>query len=184
MLGRITRCRTASMGGKIAKCDSCQTADSMYYSCRDRHCPQCQSLAKEKWLEARKSELLPVDYYHVVFTIPHELNPLVRVNPKILYNILNKAAWKTIKTLGADKKRLNGKMGMTSFLHTWGQQINQHIHLHRIVPGGAISVDEKQWHRARSNYLFPVRAMSRLFRGSFVSQLREAHKEMALPIYS
>ena len=180
VLGRLSRCRTPAMGGRIAKCDNCRATDTMYYSCRDRHCPQCQSLAKERWLEDRKSELLPVDYYHVVFTIPHELNSLARANPKTLYNILHKAAWKTIKTLGADQKRLDGKMGMTSFLHTWGQQINHHIHLHCIVPGGAISTDKKQWNRAKSTYLFPVRAMSRVFRGSFVSQLRSAYKEQKL----
>lgn len=174
VLSRISRCRTASMGGRISRCERCHAKDVMYYSCRDRHCPQCQSLAKAKWLEDRSSELLPVNYYHVVFTLPHELNPLARVNPELIYSLLYRASWKTIKTLGADKKRLNGQMGMTAILHTWGQQLNQHIHLHCIVPGGALSEDRKHWHKAKSTYLFPVKAMSRYFRGAYVALLREA----------
>lgn len=176
VLSRIASCRTPIMGGQLSRCDNCDVLNMMYYSCRDRHCPQCQSLAKAKWLEDRKSELLPIDYYHVVFTLPHELNPIARVNPKVIYNLLNKAAWKTVKTLGADEKRLNGKMGMMSFLHTWGQQVNHHIHLHCIVPGGAISNSQKKWHPAKSSYLFPVRAMSRMFRGCYVSALRRAYQ--------
>jgi len=169
----IARCRTAALGGQRLACDVCDTTHTHYHACRDRHCPRCQRRASEQWCERQRANVLPVTYYHVVFTLPHELNGWVEVHPKQLYALLFESAWATMRTFGGDAKRLNGQMGMSAVLHTWGQNLTRHVHLHCLVPGGAIA-SNGDWHPARSTYLFPVRALSRHVRGGFVSRLREA----------
>jgi hypothetical protein len=176
----IMNCRTKVLGGHVEKCDHCNAIQCAYNSCRNRHCPKCESFKAAKWLDARKSELLPVRYFHVVFTLPHELNNLVLYNKRILYNLLFEAAWGTFRKLGKDPKRLNGEMGMISILHTWGQNLSQHNHVHCIVPGGALNLNEK-W-KASKNYLFPVKVLSKLFRGIFVSKLRNFYKAHQLKL--
>jgi Putative transposase/Transposase zinc-binding domain len=178
----ISSCRTSKLGGHVLCCDHCGALDIAYNSCRYRHCPKCQALKKIRWLEERKAELLPVPYFHVVFTLPHELNPIASYNPTVIYNLLFKAAWTTVNTLGHDKKRLNGQMGMTAFLHTWNQKINQHIHLHCMVPAGALfNGDGKmQWRSTKKDYLFPVTVMSKLFGKIFLSELTQAFKNNEL----
>lgn len=176
----IRNCRTADLGGNVQCCASCGAEFNTYNSCRNRHCPKCQALAKERWLAARQAELLPVEYFHVVFTIPHELNLLAGYNQSIIYNILFKAAWVTIHTLGKDKKRLGGLTGMLAALHTWGQVLLPHIHLHCIVPGGALT--QEKWISSKSGFLFPVKVMSAMFRGTFVELLRQAYENSELKL--
>lgn len=177
----IGACRTAALGGQFVHCDHCGFEQHRYHSCRNRHCPQCQQHATHQWCEQQLQRVLPVDYFHLVFTVPHELNPWVRRHPKLMYGLLFQCVWATLKTLGADPKRLNGELGMTAVLHTWGQNLSQHVHLHCLVPGGALSHDHTRWHPATSTYLFPVKVLSRLFRGKLVSALREAHRQGQLP---
>jgi len=179
-INAIRNCRTAALGGNVQRCSCCGTEFNTYNSCRNRHCPKCQALAKARWLAARQAELLPVEYFHVVFTIPHELNVIAGYNQTIIYNILFKAAWVTISTLGKDKKRLGGMMGMLAALHTWGQNLHQHIHLHCIVPGGALTDD--RWISAKPGFLFPVRVMSKIFRGAFVKLLRQSYENKELKL--
>jgi hypothetical protein len=169
----LLNCHTPAMGGIQYECDHCHSEVPLYHSCRDRHCPQCQQRATRQWCGRQQQAVLPVTYYHLVFTLPHELNGWVQLHPEVIYALLFKAVWKTLKAFGADKKRLNGKLGMTAVLHTWGQNLSQHVHLHCLVPGGALTKD-RHWHSARSNYLFPVKALSRHYRGNFVSALRSA----------
>ncbi|NDH09882.1 MAG: IS91 family transposase [Gammaproteobacteria bacterium] len=177
----ISRCRTAELGGHVLCCNHCGAKEIAYNSCRYRHCPKCQTAKQLRWVTARQSELLPVPYYHVVFTLPHELNPVASYHPEIIYQLLFKAAWATIETLGYDKKRLNGKMGMLGFLHTWGQNLNQHIHLHCMIPGGALSQTDEgvKWNPSQNKYLFPVRVMSKLFGKLFRSELEKAYQNQA-----
>lgn len=173
---RIGICRTEVLGGQLVHCDRCGFEQHRYHSCRNRHCPKCQHKASQQWCDQQLQQVLPTHYYHVVFTLPHTLNPWVQCHPDTLYAYLFKAVWKTIKTFGHDPKRLNGKMGMTAVLHTWGQNLSQHVHLHCLIPAGALSHDEQHWHAAKSNYLFPVKALSRHFRGAMVSNLRSAYQ--------
>ena len=176
----IERCRTIQLGGHLYACNRCGVIDQSYNSCRNRHCPKCQSVAKAEWLAKRQADLLPVEYFHVVFTLPHDLNRLAMLNHKLIYDLLFKAAWSTVRQMGLDPKRLGGDMGMLSILHTWGQNLSQHIHLHCVIPGGALSQDQKKWVSAKPGYLFPVKAMSRLFRGAYVSLLRQAYKDKSI----
>ena len=174
-INAISHCRTAVLGGHVLCCDHCGALEISYNSCRYRHCPKCQKTKQLRWLEARKSELLPVPYFHVVFTVPHELNPLASYNPSLIYNLLFKAAWATVNTLGQDEKRLNGQMGMFAFLHTWSQTINQHIHLHCMIPAGALCDEDgnTKWRASKLGYLFPVKVMSKLFGKLFLTQLTQ-----------
>jgi len=169
----ICRCRTAAMGGIQLRCEHCADEPAHYFSCRDRHCPKCQQHASEMWSEKQQQNLLPVTYFHLVFTLPKALNGWAQLHPEVIYRLLFRSVWETLKAFGAEPKRLGGELGMTAILHTWGQTLSQHLHLHCLVPGGAMS-ESGDWHRARSNYLFPVRAVSRRFRGKMVSHLREA----------
>jgi hypothetical protein len=164
------------MGGIQYECDHCQSEVPLYHSCRDRHCPQCQRQASQQWSERQKQAVLPVSYFHLVFTLPHELNGWVQLHPEVIYALLFQSVWQTLKSFGADKKRLSGKLGMTAILHTWGQNLSQHVHLHCLIPGGALGQDQ-QWHAAKSNYLFPVKALSRHYRGNLVSALRKQAAE-------
>ncbi len=172
----ILNCRTDVLGGKIEMCNACGYLQYIYNSCRNRHCPKCQTLTKEKWIDARKAELLPVKYFHVVFTLAHEINPVALCNKKLIYTILFKAASNTIKQLGIDPAhKLEGKIGITAILHTWDQKLNDHLHLHCVVPGGALSFDKTRWNQSSSKYLFPVKVMSLVFRGKFIDYLKDAY---------
>lgn len=177
VMRHLTACRTKALGGQTVHCDACDFEQHRYHSCRNRHCPKCQQKATQKWCEAQLENVLPVPYYHVVFTLPHELNSWVQCHSEVIYRCLFEVVWHTLKTFGADQKRLNGELGMTAVLHTWGQNLSRHVHLHCLIPGGALSVDQTQWHRAKSNYLFPVKALSRHFRGKMVSALRGAYTQ-------
>jgi predicted Zn-ribbon and HTH transcriptional regulator len=168
----VERCRTAALGGHMQKCDSCGFERPAYNSCRNRHCPKCQSLAKLKWLDKQKSELLPVGYFHLVFTLPHELNALILTNKKILLSHLFKAVGETLVAFG--RTRLGGQIGLITVLHTWDQTLLDHFHLHCLVPAGALSFDQKRWSPARKNFLFPVRALSVVFCGKFLDLLKSA----------
>jgi len=173
--GHLLACHTPALGGIQYQCDHCEGVVPLYHSCRDRHCPQCQNRASQQWRDKQQQAILPVTYYHLVFTLPHELNGWVQLHPEVIYGLLFKAVWKTLKAFGADKKRLNGKLGMTAVLHTWGQTLSQHVHLHCLVPGGALDKDQ-HWQQSKSNYLFPVKALSRHYRGNLVSALRASAK--------
>jgi len=169
----IGACRTEVLGGVQLHCDHCDYEQPWYCACRDRHCPKCQWRATEAWCDRQCRSVLPVTYYHLVFTLPHDLNPWVQLHPEVIYHLLFKAVWATLKAFGADPRRLGGQLGMTAVLHTWGQQLWRHVHLHCLIPGGALD-ETGQWHAARSSYLFPDRALSRHFRGRMVSELRQA----------
>ena len=173
-LDALKRCRTASLGGHIDACDDCGHLSLSYNSCRNRHCPKCGGEKREDWIKARESELLPVPYFHVVFTLPSELNPVAMYEPKVLYDILFKVSWEVIETFFKNPKRLNAQGGMISVLHTWGQNLSLHPHLHCIVPGGGIDKDGN-WKYAKSKrkFLFSVKAMAKVFRGKFVAELRK-----------
>ena len=168
----VERCRTAALGGHLEQCDSCGFKRPAYNSCRNRHCPKCQSLAKLKWLDKQKSELLPVGYFHLVFTLPHELNALILTNKKMLLSHLFKAVGETLVDFG--RTRLGGQIGFITVLHTWDQTLLDHFHLHCLVPAGALSFDQKRWSPARKNFLFPVTALSIVFRGKFLDLLKNA----------
>ena len=172
----ITTCRTAIQGGHVEACDSCGAIRISYNSCRNRHCPKCGGMKKEEWIEARRSELLPINYYHIVFTVPHELNAWMRFNEKWFYDLLFDSAWQTIATFGQDGQYLGATPGMIAILHTWGQQLNYHVHLHCIVAGGGITREQK-WclpKRTSGKFLFPQSAMSVVYRGIFLSKLSAA----------
>jgi len=179
----IETCRTAPLGGHLERCTDCGFERPAYNSCRNRHCPKCQSLAKAAWLDARQAELLPVDYFHTVFTLPHDLNPLILANKARLYQILFEAVADTLLTFGADPRhRLGGQLGFLAILHTWDQQLRFHVHLHCVVPGGALDVAGDRWIAARSTFLFPVRALSRAFRRRFLARLETAWREQRLVV--
>jgi hypothetical protein len=168
----IEDCRTAALGGHLEACDRCGAEIPRYHSCRNRHCPKCQTLAKERWVAARCAELLPVPYFHLVFTLPHELNPLAQGNPKVIYDLLFQAASNTLQTFGRDPKWLGGEIGITMVLHTWGQNLSQHLHLHCLVTGGALG-PEGQWIHPKRGFLFPVRALSIVFRAKYLEALKK-----------
>lgn len=168
---RLTGCRTARMGGMEMQCDHCKARSVCYYGCRDRHCPQCQGRASQRWRDRQRALLLPVPYFHVVFTLPHTLNGWVQLHPEVLYRCLFRAVWNTLNQFGRNTRHLRGELGMTAVLHTWGQNLSRHVHVHCLIPGGVLT-DSGQWHKAKSHYLFPVRALSRRFRGRMVSLLR------------
>ena len=168
----IEVCRTAHLGGHVEQCDCCGFQRPAYNSCRNRHCPKCQSLAKAHWLEERKAELLPVGYFHLVFTLPHELNPIALHNKKILYAILFRAVSETL--LEFARTHLGGTLGFITVLHTWDQTLRDHFHLHCLIPAGALSLDRSRWIPARPNFLFSVKALSSVFRGKFLHLLHQA----------
>jgi hypothetical protein len=173
-LSAIKRCRTADLGGHVDACTGCGQIRISYNSCRNRHCPKCQGKEREKWITKREEELLPVPYFHVVFTLPDVLNPTAIHQPKEVYDSLFASAWKTIDTFGKDPKHLGAQTGMICIFHSWGQQLTLHPHLHCIVPGGGLT-KEKKWKTARNKgkYLFPVKAMSKVFRAKYVQELKQ-----------
>ena len=169
----IMQCRTADLGGHVDECNSCGGLRISYNSCRNRHCPKCGTLAKEQWVERQKALLLPTPYFHVVFTIDHAFNALAGINPDKIYNLLFHTVAKTMKEFG--KRYLGGEVGFTSVLHTWGQTLTKHIHLHCIVIGGALSADGKQWQSAAPDFLFPVISLSAQFRDAFCDGLQKLY---------
>ena len=170
----IETCRTAALGGHRETCDTCGAERLAYNSCRNRHCPKCQTLAKERWLAARRAELLPIDYFHVVFTLPHTLNPLAQGNPRVIYTLLFRAVAATLTTFARDPRQLGGDLGGTAILHTWGQNLSQHLHLHCVVTGGALTQDGARWIGAPPGFLFPVRALAQVFRDKYLDALQRA----------
>lgn len=171
----IEVCRTAYLGGHLEECDCCGFQRISYNSCRNRHCPKCQSLTKARWLEARKVELLPVTYFHNVFTLPHEINPLTLCNKKLVFRILFKAVSETLMQFGANPENgLGGKLGFTCVLHTWDQTLLDHFHLHCLIPAGALSSSGDRWLSASEDFLFSVKALSRVFRGKFIDLIKQA----------
>jgi hypothetical protein len=169
-LRAIERCRTAALGGQISQCDHCGATRYVYHSCRNRHCPKCQTLAKERWLAARRAELLPVPYFHLVFTLPHELNALAQGNPRAIYELLFAATSATLLEFGRNPRWAGGEIAATLVLHTWGQTLTQHLHVHALLAGGALGPDG-QWIASWRGFLFPVQALSQVFRGKFLHAL-------------
>lgn len=169
----ILSCRTSDLGGHVDHCDECSYIHISYNSCRNRHCPKCQALSKERWIIARTNDLLPVPYFHVVFTLPSELDLLAMNNQKEVYNLLFKASQETIRELACDSKYLGAEIGLTSILHTWGQNLNFHPHVHMIVPGGGLTTDCK-WKSSRKKFFIPVKVMAKIFRGKFLYHLNKA----------
>jgi len=183
-IGAIEKCRTATLGGHVEKCDNCGHKRISYNSCRNRHCPKCQSLAREKWITKRKKELLPVKYFHIVFTIPQELNRIALQNKKTVYDILFKAGSETLIKLGKDEKHLGGEIGIIAILHTWGQNLTEHPHLHCIVPGGGLSARENKWEKPkkskRKDFFIHVNVMSDLFKKKFLYYLKKSYDKEEL----
>jgi hypothetical protein len=175
VMRRLVACRTAALGGHVDACGRCGYTRVSYNSCRDRHCPKCQGAKRAHWLEARLERLLPVEHFHVVFTLPAALHPLVLHHPRRLYDLLFQAASQTVLTLAADRKRLGAQLGVTAILHTWGQNLLFHPHLHCVVTGGGLSPDGSRWIATRPGYLLPVKVMARLFRGKFLAGVKEAY---------
>ena len=177
----IATCRTAALGGHMAQCDRCGAQVLRCHSCGNRHCPKCQTLATLRWVEARCSELLDIPYFHCVLTLPHELNPLAQGNPQILYGLLFQSASATLQTFGRDPKWLGGELGLTLVLHTWGQTLEHHIHVHGIVTGGALAPDSERWIATkRRDFLFPVKGLAKVLRGKYLAGLHRAYTQGAL----
>ena len=181
VLNAIQRCRTAALGGHREWCAQCDFERYAYNSCRNRHCPKCQALVKARWLEARQAELLPVGYFHNVFTLPHQLNGLILChedNQRAVLNLLFQAAAETLLLFG--RNNLGGTPGITMVLHTWDQQLRAHFHVHCLITGGALSLDQQRWRKARPKFLFPVRALSKVFRGKFLDGLQKLYDQEQL----
>jgi len=176
----IEACRTADLGGHVDECDHCGAKLVSYNSCRNRHCPKCQFLKKERWIEAREKDLLPIAYFHVVFTIPDDLNPLVLRNQEVLYDLLFKSVAETLTALAADPKHLGAEIGFILVLHTWGQNLLDHPHIHCIVTGGGLSSGNRTWRSCRNDFFLPVRALSKLFRGKFLDHLKSLREKNRL----
>lgn len=183
VLRAIERCRTAALGGHRDQCDRCGHRAISYNSCRNRHCPKCQTNAREKWLSARQRELLPATYYHVVFSVPHKLVPLMWQNKKVLFQLLFEASAATLLEVAADPQHLGAEIGFLSILHTWGQTLQCHPHVHCVVPGGGLSCDRQRWIRCPPKFFLPVRVLSRVFRGKFLDGLRSAFRSKRLAFH-
>ena len=175
VMSAIESCRTAALGGHVARCEKCSHIHIAYNSCRNRHCPKCQGAAAKQWLAEREAELLPVPYYHVVFTLPAQISDIAYQNKTAIYDILFKAAAETLITIATDPKHLGARIGLTSVLHTWGSALTHHPHVHIVVPGGGISPDGQRWIACRPGFFLPVRVLSRLFRRLFLEQLSAAY---------
>lgn len=180
----IEICRTAALGGHVERCDDCAHTRVAYNSCRNRHCPKCQWSAAQAWLQAREAELLPLPYFHVVFTLPAAIGAIAYQNKTRVYGLLFTAAAETLTTIAADPKHLGATIGLTAVLHTWGQNLDHHPHVHCIVPGGGIAPDGKQWIRCRSGFFLPVRVLSRLFRRLFLEGLKALHAAGELQFFT
>ena len=176
VMSAIERCRSAELGGHVLCCKNCAQLQIAYNSCRNRHCPKCQSTAARRWLEARQADLLPVEYYHLVFTLPAPISDIAYYNKTVVYHILFRAAAETLRLIAGDPKHLGARIGATLVLHTWGSALTHHPHVHGIVPGGGFSADGKQWIACKPGFFLPVRVLSRLFRRLFLDELKKAHQ--------
>jgi hypothetical protein len=183
VMSAIEACRTAALGGHVMRCEDCGYLDIAYNSCRNRHCPKCQAAAAYDWLQARRAELLPVPYYHVVFTLPAQIAGIAYTNKAVIYDALFKAASETLLTIAADPKHLGARIGVTMVLHTWGSPLIHHPHVHCVVPGGGISPDGQRWISCRSGYFLCVKVLSRLFRRLMCQRLIAAHAKGALQFF-
>jgi Putative transposase/Transposase zinc-binding domain len=184
IMNAIVICRTASLGGHVEVCDSYGKEQNSYNSCRNRHCPKCQALTKARWIEARQAELLCVPYFHNVFTLPHEFNLVILCNKKIMLDILFRSVSATLKEFVENPKsryKEGGKIGFTSILHTWDQKLRDHFHLHCVIPAGYLSHDGERWIHSKKKFLFPVKALSRVFRGKFIEQMELAFNDLIFP---
>jgi hypothetical protein len=184
VMSDIERCRTAALGGHVEQCDACGHLRISFNSCRSRHCPKCQSLVRAQWLEDRQAELLPVEYFHVVFTVPQEIAAIAYQNKAVVYGILFHATAETLRTIAADPKHLGAEIGFIAILHTWGQNLLHHPHLHCVVPGGGVSPDGQRWISCRPGFFLPVRVLSRLFRRLFLAQLQQAFDDGELHFFN
>ena len=171
VMSAIEQCRTAALGGHVLRCEACEQIDISYNSCRNRHCPKCQARAAQRWLEARQADLLPVEYYHVVFTLPAPISAFAYTNKALVYRLLFEVAAETLLTIAADPKHLGARIGATLMLHTWGSALTHHPHVHGIVPGGGLGADGTRWVTCRPGFFLPVRVLSRLFRRRFLEEL-------------
>jgi hypothetical protein len=183
VMSAIENCRTAALGGHVAACTKCDHQHIAYNSCRNRHCPKCQSAAAQDWMQARMEDLLPVQYFHVVFTLPPQIADIAYQNKEAVYGLLFKASAQTLQTIAADPKHLGAKIGMTSVLHTWGSAMTHHPHVHVVVPGGGLSSDGQRWVACRKGFLVSVKVLSRLFRRLFLEGLAKLHKEGKLAFF-
>jgi len=183
VMSAIERCRTAALGGHVLRCEACEQIEIAYNSCRNRHCPKCQGVAARQWLAEREAELLPVEYYHVVFTLPAAIGEVAYHNKSVIYRLLFQATAETLLTIAADPKHLGARIGATLVLHTWGSAMTHHPHVHGIVAGGGLSADGEHWVACRPGFFLPVRVLSRLFRRRFLEQLGEAHRAGALHFF-
>jgi len=175
VMSAIEQCRSVALGGHVLRCQACEHIEVAYNSCRNRHCPKCQGNAARRWLEARQADLLPVDYYHVVFTLPAPISAIAYYNKAVVYRLLFEVAAETVRTIAADPKHLGAQIGATLVLHTWGSALTHHPHVHGIVPGGGLSPDGKRWVSCKPGFFLPVRVLSRLFRRRFLEELTKAH---------
>ena len=176
VMSAIEQCRSAALGGHVLRCDACAQLQIAYNSCRNRHCPKCQARAARRWLEARQADLLPVEYYHVVFTLPAPISAIAYSNKAVLYDLLFEVAAETLRTIAADPKHLGAQVGVTLVLHTWGSALTHHPHVHGIVAGGGLSLDGEHWVHCKPGFFLPVRVLSRLFRRRFLKELHQAHR--------
>ena len=183
VMSAIERCRSAALGGHVLCCEGCAEIQIAYNSCRNRHCPKCQGSAARRWLENRQADLLPVDYYHVVFTLPAPISDIAYQNKAVIYDLLFKAAAETLLAIAADPKRLGARLGITAVLHTWGSALTHHPHIHCIVPGGGLSLEGERWVACKPGFFLPVRVLSRLFRRLFLEQLIHAHQAAKLQFF-
>jgi hypothetical protein len=183
VMSSIEACRSAALGGHVLRCSSCAHQQIAYNSCRNRHCPRCQGSAAHRWLEARQADLLPVEYYHLVFTLPAPISDLGYHNKSVIYTTLFKAAAETLQTIAADPKHLGARVGLTLVLHTWGSAMIHHPHVHGIVPGGGLSIDGERWIHCRPGFFLPVRVLSRLFRRLFLERLYQAYQAGELKFF-
>ena len=183
VMSAIEQCRSAALGGHVLQCPACEHTQIAYNSCRNRHCPKCQASAARRWLDARQADLLPVDYYHVVFTLPAPVCELAYYNKTVIYSALFRAAAETLTTIAADPKHLGARIGATLVLHTWGSAMTHHPHIHGIVPGGGLSLDGDHWVACRPGFFLPVRVLSRLFRRVFLEKLDDAHRAGKLQFF-
>jgi len=183
VMSAIEQCRSAALGGHVLCCNACEQVEIAYNSCRNRHCPKCQASAARRWLEARQAELLPLDYYHVVFTLPAPISAIAYYNKAVIYDLLFELAAETLRTIAADPKHLGAQIGVTLVLHTWGSALTHHPHVHGIVAGGGLSLDGERWVRCKPGFFLPVRVLSRLFRRRFLEQLQQAHRDGRLQFF-
>ncbi len=183
VMSAIEQCRTATLGGHALYCPACEHQDIAYNSCRNRHCPKCQASAAKRWLEARQADLLPVEYYHVVFTLPAPISAIAYYNKAVIYRLLFEVAAETLRTIAADPKHLGAQIGATLVLHTWGSALTHHPHVHGIVPGGGLSLDGERWVACKRGFFLSVRVLSRLFRRRFLEELSKAHRDDQLQFF-